>query len=99
MAGSHHLNESFKKLRKQNGILKQSIGNEVHSENDTGNLPLDVTDWAPSPEALCGASELREILIHCLQRLTPTLNIVFVLRDIDLPPQVQDPGVFERYGP
>jgi len=75
------LNESFMKLRKQHGIPKQSIDSDAHA--DSGKLPLDVADWAPSPEALYGASELRKILIHCLQRLTPTLKIVFVLRDIE----------------
>jgi len=77
------LNESFMKLRKRHGTLKQSINSDAYAESDTGKRSLDLADWAPSPEALYGAAELRQILIQCLQRLTPTLKIVFVLRDIE----------------
>ena len=75
------LNESFMKLRKQRGILEQSTDSNVFS--DSARLPFDVTDWAPNPEALYRASEFREIIINCLQGLTPALKIVFVLRDIE----------------
>ena len=75
------LNESFMKLRKQRGILEQSTDSNIFS--DSARLPFDVTDWAPNPEALYCASEFREILINCLQGLTPALKIVFVLRDIE----------------
>ena len=61
------LNESFTKLRKQRGIPEQSIGSGMHAENDSENLLLEVVDWAPNPEVLYSASELREILIRCLQ--------------------------------
>jgi hypothetical protein len=46
-------------------------------------LPLEVTDWAPNPEQLYWASELRDILIKCLEELSPILRTVFVLRDIE----------------
>jgi len=42
-----------------------------------------VADWAPNPEMLYRASEFREILITSLQRLSPALKVVFVLRDIE----------------
>jgi RNA polymerase sigma-70 factor (ECF subfamily) len=77
------LNESFMKLRKQRAIREQSIDSNVYSDGDSERLPLDVADWAPDPEALYRASEFREILINCLQRLTPALEVVFVLRDIE----------------
>jgi RNA polymerase sigma-70 factor (ECF subfamily) len=77
------LNESFMKLRKQRGILEQSIDTNVFSDTDGARLPFDVADWAPNPEAIYGASEFREILINSLKRLTPTLKVVFVLRDIE----------------
>jgi RNA polymerase sigma-70 factor (ECF subfamily) len=77
------LNESFMKLRKRRGILEQSIDSNVLSDGDSTRLPFDVADWAPNPEAQYRATELREILISTLQRLTPALKIVFVLRDIE----------------
>ncbi len=46
-------------------------------------LPIEVTDWAPNPEKLYWASELRDILIKCLEEVSPILRTVFVLRDIE----------------
>ena len=77
------LNESFTKLRKRRGILEQSVDSNAFSDSDGTRLPFDVADWAPNPEAQYRATELREILISTLQRLTPALKIVFVLRDIE----------------
>src|SRR5713101_5184491 len=77
------LNESFTKLRKRRGILEQSIDSNVLSDSDSTRLPFDVADWAPNPEMLYRASEFREILITSLQRLSPALKVVFVLRDIE----------------
>ena len=77
------LNESFMKMRKRRGILEQSIDSNVLSDSDSTRLPFDVADWAPNPEAQYRASELREILVSTLQRLTSALKIVFVLRDIE----------------
>ena len=65
------------------GILEQSVDSNVLSDSDSTRLPFDVADWAPNPEAQYRATELREILISTLQRLTPALKIVFVLRDIE----------------
>jgi len=76
------LNESFMKMRKRRGILEQSIDN-AFSDSDGARLPFDVADWAPNPEAQYRATELREILVSSLQRLTSALKIVFVLRDIE----------------
>jgi RNA polymerase sigma-70 factor (ECF subfamily) len=42
-----------------------------------------VADWAPNPEQLYGASELRKILIGSLQELEPGLRTVFVLRNVE----------------
>jgi len=77
------LNESFMKLRKQRGILEQSIDSNVFSDTDGARLPFDVADWAPNPEAQYRATELREILVSSFQRLTSALKVVFVLRDIE----------------
>ena len=77
------LNESLMKLRKQRVILEQLVPTDVHADSDSERLPLDVADWAPNPEMLYRTSEFREILFTCLQRLSPALKIVFVLRDIE----------------
>jgi len=46
-------------------------------------FPTEIIDWAPNPEQLYSASELREILIKALKELRPILRTVFVLRDIE----------------
>jgi hypothetical protein len=46
-------------------------------------LPMEAADWAPNPEQLYWASELRDILVNTLSQLRPVLRAVFVLRDIE----------------
>jgi len=75
------LNQSLMKLRKRRPTRELSIDNNFQSEED--NLPIDVADWAPNPEELYRAAELREILRKTLQELGPGLRVVFVLRDIE----------------
>ena len=77
------LNESLMKLRKRRAILEQLVDNDVDADSDSERRPFDVADWAPNPEMLYRASEFREILITSLQRLSPALKVVFVLRDIE----------------
>jgi len=77
------LSESFTKLRKQRARLESSIDSSAYADSETERLPLDVADGSPNPEALYRASELNEILTNSLQRLSPALRIVFVLRDIE----------------
>jgi len=74
------LNESFMKLRKRKATEK-FVNYEI--EHDGEALLLDVTDWRPSPETLYRSSEFREILINSLQKLSPALKAVFVLRDME----------------
>jgi RNA polymerase sigma-70 factor, ECF subfamily len=75
------LNQSLMKLRKQRSTREVSIDKDFQSEED--DFPVDVTDWAPNPEQLYGATELREILRKTLQELGHGLRVVFVLRDIE----------------
>jgi RNA polymerase sigma-70 factor (ECF subfamily) len=74
-------NQSLMMLRKRRPTREVSIDNDFQS--DDGNLPIDVADWAPNPEELYRATELREILGSILQKLGPGLRVVFVLRDIE----------------
>jgi RNA polymerase sigma-70 factor, ECF subfamily len=75
------VNQSLMKLRKQRATREASLDEDFQAERDT--LPIEVTDWAPNPEQLYWASELRTILIKCLGELSPILRTVFVLRDIE----------------
>src|SRR5437899_11475570 len=75
------LNQSLMNLRKRRLTREVSIDDDFQSEED--NLPIDVADWAPNPEELYRAAELREILRKTLQELGPGLRVVFVLRDIE----------------
>jgi len=75
------LNESITKLRKRRKAKELSL-DETAQVGDH-DLPRDVADWAPNPEQLYGASELRKILIGSLQELGPGLRTVFVLRNIE----------------
>ena len=76
------LNQSLMKLRKRRLTREVSIDNNFQSEED--NRPINVVDWAPNPEELYSAAELREILHKTLQELIPGLSIVFVLRDSEI---------------
>jgi len=75
------VNQSLMKLRKQRTIKEVSLDEDFQAEED--KFPLEVTDWAPNPEQLYSASELRDILIKTMQQLRPILRTVFVLRDIE----------------
>ena len=83
------LNESFMKIRKQRATREEPLDGEFQietggSERAARNpIPVDMTDWAPNPESLYGATELREILKSCLCKLSPALKVVFILRDIE----------------
>jgi len=69
------------KLRKQRTMKEVSLDEDFQAEED--KFPLEVTDWAPNPEQLYSASELRDILIKTMEQLRPILRTVFVLRDIE----------------
>jgi RNA polymerase sigma-70 factor, ECF subfamily len=75
------VNQSLMKLRKQRATREASLDEDFQAEGNI--LPREVTDWAPNPEQLYWASELRDILIKCLEELSPILRTVFVLRDIE----------------
>src|SRR6266700_6088965 len=75
------VNESLMKLRQQRSDREVSINEDFQSEDHTAALEL--ADWAPNPEELYKAFELRNILRGELQELRPGLRVVFVLRDIE----------------
>jgi RNA polymerase sigma-70 factor, ECF subfamily len=75
------VNQAPTKLRKQRVIREVPLDEDVQGDPDV--LPREVTDWAPNPEQLYRGSELRDILISALRKLSPILRTVFVLRDIE----------------
>jgi RNA polymerase sigma-70 factor (ECF subfamily) len=75
------VNQSLMKLRKNRAIREVPLDEDLHHDGTV--LPLEVTDWAPNPEQLYWASELRLILISALSDLEPISRTVFVLRDIE----------------
>jgi RNA polymerase sigma-70 factor, ECF subfamily len=75
------VNQSLMKLRKQRAIREVSLDEDFQADREI--LPMEVTDWAPNPEHLYFAAELRDILIKTLEELSPLLRTVFVLRDIE----------------
>jgi len=75
------VNESLTKLRKRRSIRELSMDEDFQSEEHTA--PVEVADWAPDPEELYRAYELREILRSALQELQPGLRVVFVLCDVE----------------
>jgi RNA polymerase sigma-70 factor (ECF subfamily) len=76
------LNQALTKLRKQRRAIREvSLEEDFQTGEDT--LPMEVTDWAPNPEQLYRASELRDILIKALRELRPILRAVLVLRDVE----------------
>ena len=74
------VNQSLMKLRKR-ATRDVSLDEDFQAEGDM--LPMEAADWAPNPEQLYWASELRDILINTLSQLRPVLRAVFVLRDIE----------------
>jgi RNA polymerase sigma-70 factor, ECF subfamily len=75
------VNQSLMKLRKQRTIKEVFLDKDFQTEEDM--LPLEVADWAPNPEQLYWAAELRHILTQTLEDVRPPLRAVFVLRDIE----------------
>jgi RNA polymerase sigma-70 factor, ECF subfamily len=75
------VNQALMKLRKRRTTKDVSLDEDFQAGEDT--LPREVADWAPNPEDLYQASELRDILIKTLEELQPILRTVFVLRDIE----------------
>ena len=74
------VNQSLMKMRKR-ATRDVSLDADFQAEGDV--LPMEAADWAPNPEQLYWASELRDILVNALSELRPALRTVFVLRDIE----------------
>src|SRR5580658_387943 len=69
------VNQSLMKRRKQRAISEVSLDEGFEAEGDV--LPKEVADWAPNPEQLYRASELRDILAKALGELRLTSRTLF----------------------
>jgi RNA polymerase sigma-70 factor, ECF subfamily len=74
------VNQSLMKLRKRRYAQELPLEYEDASGE---TLPIEVADWSPDPELLYSRSELREILRQALEKLLPSVRVVFILRDIE----------------
>lgn len=78
------VNESLIKLRRLRGPSEVSIDSEdfdadtLFYQNQNGAIA-----WAENPEERYETAEFREILSKSLQKLSPALKVVFILRDIE----------------
>ena len=80
------VNESLMKLRKQRGAKETALAEQSFNLDDSEygrEIEARLPDWDPDPEARYGAAEFREILVGSLQKLSPALRVVFVLRDME----------------
>ena len=75
------VNESLMKLRKRRHATEVSM--DEGFQEQTGMSSFEIADWAPNPEQLYSALELRNILRSQLQQLSPMLRVTFILRDIE----------------
>src|SRR5215469_13352074 len=75
------VNQALMKLRKRHTTKEVSLDDDFQADGDI--FPREIADWAPNPEQLYRASELRNILVNAFEELRPNLRTVFVLRDIE----------------
>jgi RNA polymerase sigma-70 factor, ECF subfamily len=74
------INQALMKVRKMRYAQELPL---EYEGSDGESLPVDLTDWSPDPELLYSRSELHEILHNALEKLSPSLRIVFILRDVE----------------
>jgi RNA polymerase sigma-70 factor (ECF subfamily) len=78
------VNESLIKLRRRRGPSEVSIdADDFDADTALYQNQNGAASWAENPEDLYNAAEFREILSKALQKLSPALKVVFILRDIE----------------
>jgi RNA polymerase sigma-70 factor (ECF subfamily) len=74
------VNEALMAIRRRKGATV-SI-DEEKEEEDGQTEPVEIVDWCCLPESEMMSAEARGFLDAAIQRLSPALSAVFVLRDI-----------------
>lgn len=75
------VNESLMMLRKRRPDMVSVEDERVDSEGESD--PVEIVDWCCLPERELESTETRQFLDMAVQRLSPALRAVFVLRDIE----------------
>jgi RNA polymerase sigma-70 factor, ECF subfamily len=74
------INQALMQLRKRRPN-QFSLDELFKTEEDY--LPREIEDWGPTPEQVYSQRELAEILSNGMASLSPSLRIVFQLRDVE----------------
>ncbi|HKW65196.1 MAG TPA: sigma-70 family RNA polymerase sigma factor [Candidatus Acidoferrum sp.] len=78
------LNESRSLLRKRRRTdLWVSLDEPTETDDFSNLMPREIEDWGDNPEQKYSKTELHEILERNMERLEPTLRLVFLLRDVE----------------
>lgn len=75
------MNEIFLTLRKKKPIEEPLDGYDADGEEP--EKPREIIDWCCLPENELMTAEVRETMNRAIERLSPALRSVFVLRDIN----------------
>ena len=75
-------NEALMFLRRQKPVM---LSVDATMEGGEGEIePVQIVDWSSLPEDELMSSEARVYLDKAVESLTPSLRVVFVLRDVTL---------------
>lgn len=74
------INQALMKLRRRRPNV---VPLDEMFETDDGSLPREIADWGPNPEQRYSQRELQKILADAMDHLSPSLGIVFQLRDVE----------------
>ncbi|MGH9815774.1 MAG: sigma-70 family RNA polymerase sigma factor [Candidatus Acidiferrales bacterium] len=74
------INQALMKLRRQRPNV---VPLDEMVETEDGSLPREIADWGPNPEQRYSQQELQAILADATDQLSPSLRIVFQLRDVE----------------
>jgi len=74
------VNEALMAIRRRKG---ETVSIDEEKEDEDGQTePVEIVDWCCLPESEMMSAEARGFLDAAIQRLSPALSAVFVLRDI-----------------
>ena len=75
------VNEALMLLRRQK---PEAVSLDMEKEDAEGQIePVEIVDWCCLPEGELLSSEARHFLDEAIQKLSPALKAVFILRDIE----------------
>lgn len=77
------VNEALMLLRKRRPDLNVISMEEERQDQEGESEPVEIVDWCCLPEHELESAESRRFLNQAMQRLSPALRAVFVLRDIE----------------